>query len=175
MDILNNISHIKIICNNSVKMSQNNPKWNMWLHESVIEEYNEGEFHITVLKIAEDAYNVTKEYKVDSLNHAIILRDLIMTLGSRFHELNNVGTKCYAMEIDDETNVYIFIEMENEVNTKDKWLSCIGFGQKHKLKAKFSVVIPTNDIANKMCLNAMHNDVGSKIEYIHSNTYTDLN
>lgn len=157
-------------------MTQKTPKWSMWLHESLMEEYNEGEIYITIIKIAEDAYNVTKEYKSDSQDQANILRDLIMTVGSRFHELNNIGTKCYALEIDDETNVYIFIEMENQVNTKYcNWLSCIGFGQKHKLKAKFSVVIPNNDIANKMCLNAMHNDVGSKIEYIHSNTYTDLN
>jgi len=151
-------------------MIQETPKWSMWLHESLTEEYIEGEIYITIIKIAEDAYNVTKEYKEDSANQANILRDIIMTVGSRFHELNNIGTKCYALEIDDETNVYIFVEMENQVNiTANRWLSCIECDQIHRLIVKFSVVIPNNDIANKICLNAMHNDVGSKIKYILGN------
>lgn len=150
-------------------MTQELPKWDMWLHESIIEEYTEGELYITVLKIAEDAYNVTKEYKSHSLNHAIILRDLIMTLGSRFHKLNNVGTKCYSIDVDDVTTAYIFIEMENIRNTNSKdWLNCIGLRQnKHELKTYFSIVVPKNDAAKKICFDTMHNEVGSKIRHLH--------
>lgn len=146
-------------------------EWDIWLHEFVKEEYDEGELYITIVKTAEDAYNATKEYKGQSIDLANIVRDLIIAVGSRLNQLNNTGTKYYTMETDDGSNIYICIEMENicNVNAND-WLHYIGWRQtKRELRTYFSVVLPNNEAANKLCFDTMHNEVGSKIRHLNYN------
>ena len=97
-------------------MTQEIPEWKIWLHELAKVIYADGELYITIVKTAEDAYNVTKEYKPGAIDLANIVRDLIIAVGSRLNELNNTGTKYYTIENDDGSNIYICIEMENICN-----------------------------------------------------------
>lgn len=150
-------------------MTQEISEWNIWLHELLQKEYLEGELYMTISKIAEDAYNATNEYQGQSNDIANIVSDLIMTLGSRLCELNNTCSKYYMTETDAGVKTYIFIEMENIRNSNaNDWLNYIGLRQnKHELKTYFSVVIPKNEAANKLCFDTMHNEVGSKIRHLH--------
>ena len=152
-------------------MTQEIPDWKIWLHELAKVIYADGELYITIVKTAEDAYNVTKEYKPGAIDLANIVRDLIIAVGSRLNRLNNTGTKYYTIENDDGSNIYICIEMENicNVNTND-WLNYIGWRQtKHELRTYFSVVLPNNEAANAICFDTMHNEVGSKIRHLNYN------
>lgn len=155
-------------------MIDNNPKWKVWMHEMLQQEYDDCMINIVVRKIAEDAFNSIKIYNCDNAIYtASIVQSLIMTVGDSLDGSNKRATNYYTVNHDNGAKTYILIEATNQININcSEWLNRMGLSQnKNRICVYFSVVSPDNDVASEFCLDLMLKNTFSKIEHLHKVTH----